>query len=139
MAVEERIVWDSLFDPSVLQQCIPGCESVERAGEACYKAVVVMSIGPVKARFSGSVSIADAQAPARCRLLFEGSGGAAGLAKGSADVALEQADGGTRLTYDAQAQVAGKLAQVGARLIEGVARKLAGEFFDRFEAVVTAR
>lgn len=138
LAVDRQAAWESLFDPAILRQCIPGCESVEREDETRYRAVVVMAIGPVKARFSGTFTIADAQAPVRCRLVFEGSGGAAGLAKGGADVVLDPADGGTRLAYDAQAQVAGKLAQVGARLIEGVARKLAGEFFDRFETAVTA-
>ena len=102
-------------------------------------AATVMAIGPLKARFAGSLTIADADPPHRCTLLFEGVGGAAGVAKGAADIVLVDTGNGTRLTYEAEAQISGKLAQVGARLIDGVARKLAAEFFDRFEAAVAAQ
>ncbi|GAA4322361.1 carbon monoxide dehydrogenase subunit G [Pigmentiphaga soli] len=138
LAVPVQRVWDKLFDPETLKRCIPGCESVEKEGDALYKAVVAMAIGPLRARFAGKLQIHDAEAPVRCRLVFEGSGGAVGFAKGSVDVSLAEAEAGTRLAYEADTQIAGKLAQVGARLIDSVAKKLAGEFFDRFEETVAA-
>ncbi len=136
LPVSRQVVWTSLFDPAILQQCIPGCESIEKDGDASYKAVVVMSIGPLRVRFSGTLDITEAQEPVQCRLLFEGAGGPAGLAKGSADVTLFAAGDDTRLAYCADTQIAGKLAQVGARLIDSVARKLATEFFDKFESAL---
>jgi carbon monoxide dehydrogenase subunit G len=137
LAVPIDVVWTSLFDPAILRQCIPGCESIVKEGDALYKATTVMSIGPLRAKFSGSLTIAHAHPPSRCRLVFEGAGGAAGLAKGSAEVSLEEVEGGTRLVYAADTQISGKLAQVGARLIESVAKKLSADFFDKFETAVT--
>jgi carbon monoxide dehydrogenase subunit G len=131
------VVWASLFDPVILRQCIPGCESVVKESDALYKATTVMSIGPLRAKFSGTLAIADAHAPTGCTLIFEGAGGAAGLAKGSAAVSLQESEGGTKLIYEADAQISGKLAQVGSRLIDSVARKLSAEFFDKFETAVS--
>ncbi len=138
LAVPIEVVWTSLFDPAILAVCIPGCESVEQEEDDLYKAVTVMSIGPLRARFSGTLAIADAEPPTSCKLIFEGAGGPAGLAKGSAEVQLESVQEGTKLAYIADTQISGKLAQIGARLIDSVAKKLAAEFFDRFEVAVTA-
>jgi carbon monoxide dehydrogenase subunit G len=131
-------VWTSLFDPAILQACIPGCESVTQESDGLYKAVTVMAIGPLKARFTGTLAITNADPPNNCTLIFEGAGGAAGVAKGTAEVSLRPNEGGTTLIYEADAQISGKLAQVGARLIDGVARKLSTEFFDKFDIAVTA-
>jgi carbon monoxide dehydrogenase subunit G len=138
LAVPIDMAWASLFDPAILQQCIPGCESVTQESEALYKAVTVVSIGPLRARFTGSLTIADAQPPRACTLVFEGMGGAVGVARGSAQVSLREAGGGTVLSYEADTQISGKLAQVGSRLIDSVARKLSADFFDKFETAVMA-
>ncbi len=138
-------VWTSLFDPNILQQCIPGCESVEREGDSSYTAVTVLTIGPLKAKFKGSLKIADIVEGESCTLIFEGTGGAAGMARGTAAVQLREAsdddkDGTqTVLSYDADTQISGKLAQVGARLIQAVARKLSNSFFDQFEATLSKK
>ncbi|MGV3655462.1 MAG: CoxG family protein, partial [Noviherbaspirillum sp.] len=113
LAVPIDMVWASLFDPAILQQCIPGCESVTRESESLYKAVTVVSIGPLRARFTGSLTIADAHPPHACTLAFEGMGGAVGIARGSAQVSLREAGGDTVLSYEADTQISGKLAQVG--------------------------
>jgi carbon monoxide dehydrogenase subunit G len=109
---------------------------VERESESVFKVTTLLSIGPLKARFSGTLSIADAEAPQCCTLLFDGQGGAAGMAKGSAKVVLTEVDGGTQLSYSAQVNISGKLAQVGSRLVDSVAKKLSIMFFDKFEAAV---
>lgn len=131
-----HIVWESLFDTGVLQQSVPGCESVVRESDTVYRIVTVLAIGPLKARFAGTLAIAEAQGPGGCTLLFQGQGGAAGMAKGTAVVRLQEAGDDTLLTYTAEAQISGKLAQVGSRLIETVARKLSGVFFENFETAV---
>lgn len=130
-------VWRALNDPEVLRQSIPGCESLEKTEENAFRAVVATRIGPVQARFSGNVRLTELNPPHGYTIVGEGSGGAAGAAKGSARVRLELAAGGTtRLTWDADAQISGKLAQVGSRLIELAANMMAGHFFDRFQQVV---
>ena len=130
-------VWAALFDPAVLKQCIPGCESVEVTGENELAAKVTLRIGPVKASFSGRVTLSDLVAPESCTLAGEGQGGVAGFAKGGAKVRLTQeSPDSTLLTYEAKADVGGKLAQLGGRLIDATARKLAGDFFVRFGEVV---
>jgi carbon monoxide dehydrogenase subunit G len=129
-------VWTSLNDPAVLQQCIPGCESLQPDGENGYRVVVMAAVGPVKARFNGKLSLSDIVPQQGYSLLFEGSGGAAGFAKGGATVSLAPGDGGTLLSYKAQAKVGGKLAQVGSRLIDGVAARMSAEFFARFKEAV---
>jgi uncharacterized protein len=130
-------VWSALFDPEVLKQCIPGCDSIEAAGDNQLTAKVTLRVGPVKASFSGKVKLSDIVAPESCTLSGEGQGGVAGFAKGSAKVHLaEEAPDATLLTYEAKADVGGKLAQLGGRLIDATARKLAGEFFKRFGEIV---
>jgi carbon monoxide dehydrogenase subunit G len=129
-------VWMALNDPSILQQCIPGCESFEPAGDAQYQTVMAATVGPVKAKFKGKLSLSDIRPPSGYALSFEGSGGAAGFGKGSAQVSLAPVPGGTQLSYSVKAQVGGKLAQVGSRLIDGVASKMADEFFTRFKRAV---
>ncbi|MGE0153590.1 MAG: carbon monoxide dehydrogenase subunit G [Reyranellaceae bacterium] len=129
-------VWAALNDPAILQACIPGCESLERSAENEFKATVRTKIGPVSARFSGKVTLSDFDPPKSYRISGEGQGGAAGFAKGGAVVTLEEDGAGTLLRYTANAQVGGKLAQIGSRLIDGTAKKLADEFFEAFAAKV---
>lgn len=136
LALPREQVWEALNDPAVLKQCVPGCEAFEPDGDNAYKVVMTASVGPVKAKFNGALTLSDIEPPVSYRLAFTGSGGAAGFGKGSAQVALATVDAGTSLTYSVQAQVGGKLAQIGARLIDGVAKKMADEFFARFTRVV---
>jgi hypothetical protein len=142
MTGEERIeasretVWAALNDIEVLKQSIPGCESLERLSDTEMAAKVKLQIGPVSARFSGKVTLSEIDPPNGYRIAGEGNGGAAGYAKGSALVRLFDDGTGTRLQYEAKADVGGKLAQVGGRLIDATAKKLAGEFFGKFGAAV---
>jgi uncharacterized protein len=137
LPVSQQQTWDALNDTEVLRACIPGCESIEPDGENAYLVALSAAVGPVKARFKGRMQLTDIDAPNGYSIVFEGQGGAAGFAKGNARVALE-ADGenATKLSYTASAQVGGKLAQIGSRLVDGAARKIAGEFFKRFGAHV---
>lgn len=130
-------VYAALNDPDVLRQCIPGCEELIKHSETDLEAKVVLKVGPVKARFSGTVQLDTAGAPDTFSLIGQGNGGAAGHAKGGADVTLT-ADGPdkTILRYEAKAEIGGKLAQLGSRLIQGTAKKLAAKFFDTFATVV---
>lgn len=132
--LEPATVWAGLNDPDVLRAAIPGCESIEKIGDDGYKLVMMAAVGPVKARFNGKLTLSNVQPPQSYTLIFEGTGGAVGFGKGKADVALAAAEGGTLLTYAASVQVGGKIAQVGSRLIDGVAAKMATEFFTRFKA-----
>ena len=125
-------VWDALNDPETLKACIPGCESLEKLGENELKATAAVKIGPISARFNGKVVLADIDAPNSYTIAGEGQGGVAGFAKGAAGVRLTDADGGTLLTYVVKAQVGGKIAQLGARLIDASAKQMADTFFDRF-------
>ncbi|HEY8243138.1 MAG TPA: carbon monoxide dehydrogenase subunit G [Casimicrobiaceae bacterium] len=125
-------VWAALNDPDVLKACIPGCESFELAPDGSYATTVAARVGPVSARFSGRVELADVDPPLGYTIRFSGQGGAAGFANGEAKVQLAPADGGTALSYTASAQVGGKIAQIGSRLIDGAAAKLADEFFAAF-------
>jgi len=136
LALPQAKVWQALNDPEVLRQSIPGCESFEALPEGGYRATVASRIGPVQARFQGTVRLSDLDPPNGYTLSGEGSGGAAGSAKGSAKVHLEPAAGGTKLTWLADAQVSGKLAQIGSRLIDSAANMMAGQFFDRFEQIL---
>lgn len=129
----QEATWKALNDPSVLKDCIPGCESIERVADDEYDVVLTAKVGPVSAKFKGKMRVTDADPPRAYRLGFEGQGGVAGFAKGEADVTLVPEDASTRLRYSARATVGGKLAQVGARLIDGVAKQLAGKFFEAFE------
>lgn len=129
-------VWAALNEPTVLRQCIPGCESLVREADNSYRIVIMAAVGPVKAKFNGKLVLSDIREQEGYVLSFEGSGGAAGFGKGGATVSLAPAGGGTLLTYQAQAKVGGKLAQVGSRLIDGVAAKMAADFFSRFKASI---
>jgi hypothetical protein len=124
--------WKALNDPAVLKDCIPGCESIERTGDNAYDVVLTAKVGPVSAKFKGKMTVTDADPPRQYTLAFEGQGGVAGFAKGEATVKLTPEGDSTRLAYAAKASVGGKLAQVGARLIDGVAKQLAGKFFETF-------
>lgn len=126
--------WRALNDPEVLRACIPGCESIDRVSDTEYRLVMTARVGPVSARFSGRLALADIAAPRSYTLKFEGQGGAAGFANGTAKVELSPADGGTRIDYAVNAQIGGKLAQIGSRLIDGAAAKVADDFFARFVA-----
>jgi carbon monoxide dehydrogenase subunit G len=129
------VVWEALNDPATLKACIPGCESFERTGDNAYAIVLSARIGPVSARFNGNMTMTDVDAPNGYTLRFEGQGGAAGFARGEARVTLApDGEQQTALTYAAKAQVGGKLAQVGSRLIDGVAAKMSDDFFTRFAA-----
>ena len=136
IAAPREKVFAALNDPTVLQACIPGCESLEKTSDTEMKAKVRMRIGPVSASFSGKVTLSDIDPPNGYRISGEGQGGAAGFAKGGAVVALREDAGETVLTYNVDAQVGGKIAQVGARLIDGTAKKLADEFFGKFATMV---
>jgi len=129
-------VWTKLIDPEVLKACIPGCESLEMLGENEFMAVATNKIGPVKARFKGKVRLTDLDPPNSYKISGEGDGGVAGFAKGGATVNLQPKDGGTLLVYNVEAQIGGKLAQLGQRLINGAAKKMADQFFQKFAAAV---
>jgi carbon monoxide dehydrogenase subunit G len=132
IAAPPQAVWGALNDPDVLKACIPGCEKLERVSDTEWQAVVATRVGPVQARFNGRVQIADLQPPTAYTLRFDGQGGAAGFASGQARVTLAPADAGTMLSYTVNAKVGGKIAQLGSRLIDGAAAKLADDFFNRF-------
>lgn len=134
IAADVDTTWRALNDPAMLKACIPGAESVEAIGVDEYRVAMSSRIGPVNARFTGKLRLSDVVAPTSCRLEFEGQGGAAGFAKGHANVVLAADGTSTRMQYDAHAQIGGKLAQIGSRLVDGAARKIADDFFARFEA-----
>ena len=127
-------VWVALNDPDVLKRCIPGCQEIEKLSDTELTARVGLAVGPVKATFNGRVTLSDMDPPNGYKISGEGQGGVAGFGKGSAVVRLSDEAGGTKLTYTADAAVGGKLAQIGSRLVEATARKLADEFFSRFAA-----
>jgi len=130
-------VWSMLNDPAVLKGCIPGCEQLELNDNNEFQAVATIKIGPVKARWKGKVRLSDLDPPNSYRISGEGEGGVAGFAKGGATVALSDRDAGTLLTYNVEAQIGGKLAQLGQRLVNSAAKKTADDFFLKFaEAVV---
>jgi uncharacterized protein len=128
-------VWALLNDPEVLKACIPGCESLEKTGDNGFAAVVKTKIGPVSATFKGKVELSDLTPLVGYTIKGEGEGGIAGFAKGGAKVSLADAPGGTQLHYDVEAHVGGKIAQLGARLIDGVAKNMADKFFASFAAI----
>lgn len=133
----KETVWAALNDPDSLRRCIPGCQSLEMSSPTEMIATVVLKVGPVKATFSGKVTLTDIEAPNGYRIIGEGAGGVAGFAKGGATVRLEEESPGvTILHYEADAQIGGKLAQLGSRLIDSTSRKLAANFFESFAAVV---
>ena len=136
IAAPRDAVWAALNDPEILKSCIAGCEELVRSGENEFTARVTAKIGPVKAGFGGKVTLSDIDPPNGYKISGEGEGGVAGFAKGGATVALADKDGGTLLSYDVEAQIGGKLAQLGQRLINGSAKKLADEFFANFAKAV---
>jgi uncharacterized protein len=131
-------VWEALNDPEVLKHCIPGCQSLEKVSDTEFNGRVVASVGPVRATFGGKVTLSDLDPPQSYTITGEGSGGVAGFAKGGAKVNLAEEGAETLLSYAVQAQVGGKLAQIGSRLIDGVARKMANDFFGSFATEVAA-
>jgi carbon monoxide dehydrogenase subunit G len=132
-------VWEALNDPEVLKACIPGCEEIEKTSDTGFTAKVAAKVGPVKARFSGAVELQDLNPPVSYTIAGEGKGGAAGFAKGGAKVELEEVDGGTLLKYQVNANVGGKLAQIGGRLIDSTAKKYANDFFETFTKIASER
>ncbi len=130
-------VWAMLNDPDVLKACIPGCQSLDKTGDSSFAAVVKLKIGPVGATFKGNVQLSDIVPNEGYTISGEGEGGIAGFAKGGAKVALSDADAGTILKYDVEANVGGKIAQLGSRLIDGVAKKTADQFFANFAAAAS--
>jgi carbon monoxide dehydrogenase subunit G len=136
IAAPRHQVWAALNDPTILKGCLPGCESVEHVSPELFRVVVVSAIGPLRAKFNGNLRLTQAQPPASCVMVFEGQGGAVGFGKGQATVELLDVGGATELRYSAQAQVGGKLAQIGSRLIDSVARKMSDDFFEAFRKLV---
>lgn len=130
----QQETWQALNDPEVLKACIPGCEVFEKVNDTQYQTTMTARIGPVSAKFKGLMTLGDMEPPRRYTLAFEGQGGIAGFAKGQATVELVPEGEATQLHYTAKAMVGGKIAQLGARLIDGVARKLADQFFTAFNA-----
>jgi uncharacterized protein len=138
IAAPRQRVWEALNDPEILRQCIPGCEEIVKVSDVEWTAKVTAKVGPVKARFGGKVTLSDLDPPNGYTITGEGTGGAAGFAKGGAAVKLVDQGDGTLLTYTVKAQVGGKLAQIGSRLIDGASRKMAEEFFGNFAAKLGA-
>jgi uncharacterized protein len=136
IAASRETVWAALNDAEILRQCIPGCESLEQLSATEMTARVKLQIGPVRATFNGKVRLSDLDPPSGYRISGEGSGGVAGYAKGAAGVFLSDDGPGTLMRYDVKADVGGKLAQLGGRLIDSTAKKLADEFFEKFTSLV---
>ena len=138
LPVSRDIVWAKLNDADTLKACIPGCETLDKLSDTEFQAVAVTKIGPVKAKFKGKVTLSDLDPPNGYKISGQGDGGVAGFATGGATVKLEPKDGGTLLSYAVEAQIGGKLAQLGQRLVNGAAKKLADDFFQKFAAAVSA-
>lgn len=139
LPVARERVWAALLDHETLRAAIPGCEAVTADGDGRYIVSVLAAVGPVKARFKGRLEQQDLQPPQRYTLSFEGDGGVAGFARGSAEVELSEVEGSsTRLTYRAQAQIGGRLAQIGSRLVDATAARMSAQFFERLTNVITA-
>ncbi len=134
LKVNQQQAWDALNNPEVLKACIPGCDRIEASGENEFSMGTALKIGPVSAKFNGKIMLTDMQPPASYTLNFEGQGGVAGFGKGTAKVNLIPNAEGCELSYSVTAQVGGKIAQLGQRLIDGVAKSLSEEFFKRFDA-----
>jgi hypothetical protein len=131
-----QVIWDALNDATTLKNCLPGCDRLEKVSESAFEATITAKVGPVKTTFVGSVTLSDVDPPDAYTISFEGKGGPAGFAKGSAKVRLAEDDGITRLQYVIAASLGGKLGQLGSRVIDGVARQMADDFFGRFADVI---
>ncbi|QRG06024.1 carbon monoxide dehydrogenase subunit G [Xanthobacter dioxanivorans] len=138
ISAPRETVWRAILDPDMLRRCIPGCKELERTGDNAYAAKVQVKVGPVSATFSGSVELTDMEAPAGCRIVGQGNGGIAGFAKGEAKVSLAEDGADTILTYVADAQIGGKLASLGGRLVQATAKKLSDQFFTAFAEALNA-
>jgi carbon monoxide dehydrogenase subunit G len=138
IAAPRQAVWEALNDPEILKQCIPGCESIDKTSDTSFEAKVTAKVGPVRAKFNGKVNMSDIDPPNGYTISGEGSGGAAGFAKGGAKVALSDDPEGTKLEYSVDATVGGKLAQIGSRLIDSTAKKMANDFFGKFAELTAA-
>ncbi len=136
LAVPRETVWEKLNDTEILKACIPGCEQLDKLSDTEFHAVATTKIGPVKAKFKGKVTLSDLDPPNSYKISGQGDGGVAGFAKGGAAVTLASKDGGTLLSYTVEAQIGGKLAQLGQRLINGAAKKMADDFFRKFVTMV---
>ena len=136
ISANQNQVWQALNDPKILKECITGCESIDKTGDNELSVRLIAVVGPVRAKFQGRIVLSELIPPSSYKLIFEGQGGMAGFTKGSAAVSLQPEGQGTLLSYVATSQVGGKLAQVGSRLIEGAARKVADEFFSAFESIL---
>jgi carbon monoxide dehydrogenase subunit G len=134
----QRQVWQALNDPDVLRRCIPQCESVEKVNEREFRVVMMAAIGPVRARFTARLEYTKVEAPDSCSMMFEGQGGTAGFGKGEAQLVLIPETNATVLNYRVNAQIGGKLAQIGSRLVDATARKMADDFFTRFSEVAAS-
>lgn len=132
----QQRAWEALNDPELLKASLNGCERLEKLSDTDFSGTVATRIGPVSARFAGTMRLENVQAPASCDMVFEGQGGVAGFARGSAGVTLAPEGSGTRLTYTADTKIGGKLAQMGTRLVEGTARSMADDFFGRFSGLL---
>lgn len=138
IAASRQTVWEALNDAEILQQCIPGADEVIKVSDTEFAATVTAKVGPVKAKFKGNVTLSDLDPPNGYTIAGEGKAGPAGFGKGEAKVSLAEDGDGTLMNYEVKATVGGKLAQLGSRLIDGVARKMAGDFFTAFNEVVSA-
>jgi hypothetical protein len=136
ISAPRQVIWDTLNDATALKNCLPGCDRLEKTSESTFEATITAKVGPVKTTFVGSVTLSDIDPPNAYTISFEGKGGAAGFAKGSAKVRLAEGDGVTHLQYVIAASLGGKLGQLGARVIDGVARQMADDFFGRFADVI---
>lgn len=139
LAVTQQQAWDALNDPEVLRTCIAGCDTIEPTGEHQYAIGMAVKIGPVAAKFKGNIQLSDINAPQSYTLSFDGQGGVAGFGKGTSNVKLEPNTAGCLMTYSVNAQVGGKIAQLGQRLIDGVAKSMAEDFFKRFDKEMQRR
>lgn len=136
ISADKQTVWEALNNPEILRVCIPGCETLEQTSDTSFDATASVKVGPVKAKFKGSVELQDLDPPHAYTIVGSGKGGIAGFASGEARVQLSEADEGTQLDYTVDAKVGGKLAQIGGRLIQGTAKKLADEFFEGFKSKI---
>ena len=137
ISLPQEATWRALNDTAVLKDCIPGCETIERVSDSEYQLTMTAKVGPVSAKFKGKMTLSDVDPPQAYTLVFEGQGGVAGFARGQANVQLTPDHEGTRLAYAVKAMIGGKLAQVGSRLVDGVAKKMAEQFFTAFNQRVS--